>query len=95
MDTVATLPTPAAPRSRKPARSQARKSNDRVKASLLLPRPLDIKLTAMAALQGTDRSTLASRILADATRDIVVGWRSRPAESSLPAEENRPDTSAA
>ncbi len=50
-------------------------ANERMKCSLLLTRENDLRLTVLASLKGTDRSTLLNTILDDALRGVVVSLR--------------------
>lgn len=51
------------------------KAPERLKCSLLLTRENDLRLTVLASLKGTDRSTLLNTILDDALRGVVVSLR--------------------
>ena len=51
------------------------KAPERLKCSLLLTKENDLRLTVLASLKGTDRSTLINTILDDALRGVVVSLR--------------------
>lgn len=57
------------------ARAPKGKTPERLKCSLLLTRENDLRLTVLASLKGTDRSTLLNAILDDALRGVVVSLR--------------------
>ena len=60
------------------------KSNgaERLKCSLLLTPENDLRLTVLASLRGTDRSTLLNSILDDSLRGVVVSLRGALAAES-------------
>jgi hypothetical protein len=78
----------------KPAKGKA---SERLKCSLLLTRENDLRLTVLASLKGTDRSTLINAILDDALRGVVVSLRGALAseagagEGTLLAQEQESD----
>src|SRR3954452_16801215 len=51
------------------------KTPERLKCCLLLTRENDLRLTVLASLKGSDRSTLLNVILDDALRGVVVSLR--------------------
>lgn len=51
------------------------KAPERLKCSLLLTRENDLRLTVLASLKSTDRSSLLNAILDDALRGVVVSLR--------------------
>ncbi len=51
------------------------KATERHKCSLLLTPENDLRLTVLASLRNTDRSTLLNSILDDALRGVVVSLR--------------------
>src|SRR5512135_2664364 len=57
------------------AKPQKGKAAERLKCSLPLTRENDLRLTVLASLRGTDRSTLLNAILDDALRGVVVSLR--------------------
>ena len=57
------------------AKPQKGKSAERLKCSLLLTPENDLRLTVLASLRQTDRSTLLNSILDDALRGVVVSLR--------------------
>ncbi len=57
------------------------KSGERHKCSLLLTSENDLRLTVLASLRNTDRSTLLNSILDDALRGVVVSLRGALAEA--------------
>lgn len=57
------------------AKTPKGKAPERLKCSLLLTRENDLRLTVLASLKGTDRSTLLNTILDDALRGVVVSLR--------------------
>ncbi len=64
-------------KSKKGTRAKAPKNRapERLKCSLLLTRENDLRLTVLASLKNTDRSTLLNTILDDALRGVVVSLR--------------------
>lgn len=70
-------------RSRKGKGPKATKSKgaERLKCSLLLTPENDLRLTVLASLRNTDRSTLINTILDDALRGVVVSLRGALAEA--------------
>jgi hypothetical protein len=65
------------PKVKKPLRAKPPKGKtaERLKCSLLLTAENDLRLTVLASLRGTDRSTLLNAILDDALRGVVVSLR--------------------
>lgn len=63
------------------AKTAKGKTLERLKCSLLLTAENDLRLTVLATLRGTDRSTLLNSILDDALRGVVVSLRGSLAES--------------
>ncbi len=59
----------------KAAKTTKSKGAERLKCSLLLTPENDLRLTVLASLRGTDRSTLLNSILDDALRGVVVSLR--------------------
>ena len=59
----------------KSAKATKSKGVERLKCSLLLTPENDLRLTVLASLRGTDRSTLLNSILDDALRGVVVSLR--------------------
>ncbi len=59
----------------KAAKTTKSKGAERLKCSLLLTSENDLRLTVLASLRGTDRSTLLNSILDDALRGVVVSLR--------------------
>ncbi len=57
------------------AKTPKGKAPERLKCSLLLTKENDLRLTVVASLKGTDRSTLLNAILDDALRGVVVSLR--------------------
>ena len=66
----------------RPQRRPKNKGAERLKCSLLLTPENDLRLTVLAALRGTDRSTLLNSILDDALRGVVVSLRGPLASES-------------
>jgi hypothetical protein len=62
---------------KKPPRTkpQKGKATERLKCSLLLTPENDLRLTVLASLRGTDRSTLLNSILDETLRGVVVSLR--------------------
>lgn len=58
------------------------KAPERLKCSLLLSRENDLRLTVLASIKGTDRSSLINAILDDALRGVVVSLRGQLATES-------------
>src|SRR4051812_32158455 len=76
-------------KSRKPKGARTAKSRggpERLKCSLLLTKDNDLRLTVLASLRGTDRSTLLNSILDDALRGVVVSLRGALAIESSSSE---------
>jgi hypothetical protein len=69
------------------AKAPKGKSAERVKCSLLLTRENDLRLTVLASLKSTDRSTLLNSILDDALRGVVVSLRGQLATGESGAGE--------
>lgn len=65
------------PKGKKPPRAKPPrgKASERLKCSLLLTPENDLRLTVLATLRGTDRSTLLNSILDEALRGVVVSLR--------------------
>lgn len=65
------------PKGKRQARAKAPRSKggERLKCSLLLTKENDLRLTVLASLRGTDRSSLLNTILDDALRGVVVSLR--------------------
>lgn len=65
------------PKSKKSTRAKAPKPKtaERLKCSLLLTKENDLRLTVLASLRDTDRSSLLNTILDDALRGVVVSLR--------------------
>jgi hypothetical protein len=59
----------------KATRTTKNKGGERLKCSLLLTPENDLRLTVLASLRGTDRSTLLNGILDEALRGVVVSLR--------------------
>ena len=72
------------PKGKKPPRAKPQKGKaaERLKCSLLLTPENDLRLTVLASLRGTDRSTLLNSILDDALRGVVVSLRGSLAAES-------------
>ncbi len=70
-------------KTKKPPRAKPPKGKgaERLKCSLLLTPENDLRLTVLASLRGTDRSTLLNSILDDALRGVVVSLRGALAEA--------------
>lgn len=68
---------PGAAKGKKTSRAKTPKGKgpERLKCSLLLTPENDLRLTVLASLRGTDRSTLLNGILDDALRGVVVSLR--------------------
>lgn len=75
---------PGNAKGKKTTRAKAPKSRapERLKCSLLLTKENDLRLTVLASLKGTDRSTLLNSILDDALRGVVVSLRGQLATES-------------
>ena len=87
------------PKSKKTTKQKSPKSKapERLKCSLLLTKENDLRLTVLASLKGTDRSTLINTILDDALRGVVVSLRGQLATESGVGEggTTEPDSEAA
>lgn len=72
------------------------KGPERLKCSLLLTKENDLRLTVLASVKGTDRSTLLNGILDDALRGVVVSLRGQLATENGAGEGmgQEPDTEA-
>jgi hypothetical protein len=89
-------------KTKKPPRAKPPKgkSGERLKCSLLLTPENDLRLTVLASLRGTDRSTLLNSILDDALRGVVVSLRGPlsaeggAGEGSIDAEPSDPEAAA-
>jgi hypothetical protein len=57
------------------ARASKSKAPERLKCSLLLTRENDLRLTVLASLKNTDRSSLLNSILDESLRGVVVSLR--------------------
>lgn len=81
-------------RSKRAAKTKLQKSKapERLKCSLLLTRENDLRLTVLASVKGTDRSTLLNGILDDALRGVVVSLRGQLATESGAGEGTPPET---
>ena len=77
----------------KATKTTKNKGAERLKCSLLLTPENDLRLTVLAALRGTDRSTLLNSILDDALRGVVVSLRG-PLASESGAGEGDGETAA-
>jgi hypothetical protein len=79
------------------AKTPKGKVSERLKCSLLLTRENDLRLTVLASLKGTDRSTLINSILDDALRGVVVSLRgplateSGAGEGAVTASDSDPE----
>jgi hypothetical protein len=71
----------------KVTKSAKGKAPERLKCSLLLTRENDLRLTVLASVKGTDRSTLLNGILDDALRGVVVSLRGQLATESGAGED--------
>jgi hypothetical protein len=79
------------------AKAPKGKGPERLKCSLLLTKENDLRLTVLASIKGTDRSTLLNSILDDALRGVVVSLRGPLANESGAGEviATEADTEAA
>jgi hypothetical protein len=66
----------------KATKTTKNKGAERLKCSLLLTPENDLRLTVLAALRGTDRSTLLNSLLDDSLRGVVVSLRGQLATES-------------
>jgi hypothetical protein len=84
-------------RKSKAVRPQKSKATERLKCSLLLTKENDLRLTVLASVKGTDRSTLINAILDDALRGVVVSLRGQLATDGGAGEgtPSEADTDAA
>jgi hypothetical protein len=80
---------------KKPPRVKPQKGRtaERLKCSLLLTPENDLRLTVLASLRGTDRSTLLNSILDDALRGVVVSLRGPLSAETGGAGEGTAETS--
>jgi len=67
------------------------KAPERLKCSLLLTRENDLRLTVLASVKGTDRSTLLNGILDEALRGVVVSLRGQLATEGGAGEGATPE----
>ncbi len=87
-------------KTKKPPRAKPPKGKgaERLKCSLLLTAENDLRLTVLASLRKTDRSTLLNSILGEALRGVVVSLRGALAEAGGAgegtAELNDPEAAA-
>jgi hypothetical protein len=80
------------------AHATARKASQRDRCTLLLPSDLSLRLTVAAHLRGLDRSELATELLAEALRSIVISVRGQSPSSAKPdgdVSQESPETVAA
>ena len=82
---------------KKPPRAKAPKPKaaERIKCSLLLTKGNDLRLTVLASVKGTDRSTLLNTILDDALRGVVVSLRGPLADDAGEGIESMAEGEAA
>jgi hypothetical protein len=73
------------------AKAPRPKAAERVKCSLLLTKENDLRLTVLASLRDTDRSSLLNTILDDALRGVVVSLRGQLATGEG-GEETHPES---
>ena len=64
------------------ANAATRKISQRDRCTLLLPSDLSLRLTVAAHLKGCDRSELATELLGDALRSIVISVRGQSTGSA-------------
>lgn len=85
-----------APKSKRSTRAKAPKAKaaERLKCSLLLTKENDLRLTVLASVKGTDRSTLLNVILDDALRGVVVSLRGQLAAEREAGEGGEEETDA-
>ncbi len=69
------MSTEGKPKKSRATKTPKGKAPERLKCSLLLTRENDLRLTVLASVKGTDRSTLLNGILDDALRGVVVSLR--------------------
>ena len=81
-------PTTAQALKRTRAHATARKASQRDRCTLLLPSDLSLRLTVAAHLRGLDRSELATELLAEALRSIVISVRRHSPGSANPATDS-------
>lgn len=89
------MSTEAKTRKGKTARATRSKTAERLKCSLLLTPENDLRLTVLASLKKTDRSTLLNTILDDALRGVVVSLRGPLADGGAGESETDEDGPAA
>jgi hypothetical protein len=80
------------------AHATARKASQRDRCTLLLPSDLSLRLTVAAHLRGLDRSELATELLAEALRSIVISVRGHSpssASSTVDSSPASPETATA
>jgi hypothetical protein len=76
------MSTEGKPKRSRTTRTPKGKAPERLKCSLLLTRENDLRLTVLASVKGTDRSTLLNGILDEALRGVVVSLRGQLATES-------------
>ncbi len=69
------MSTEGKPKRSRTTKTPKGKAPERLKCSLLLTRENDLRLTVLASVKGTDRSTLLNGILDEALRGVVVSLR--------------------
>lgn len=85
-----------APRGRRSTRAKTSRTKgaERLKCSLLLTKENDLRLTVLASLRDTDRSSLLNTILDDALRGVVVSLRGQLATEQGGGEGPREEVDA-
>ena len=76
------MSTEGKPKRSRTTKTPKGKAPERLKCSLLLTRENDLRLTVLASVKGTDRSTLLNGILDEALRGVVVSLRGQLATES-------------
>jgi hypothetical protein len=76
------MSTEGKPKKSRATKTPKGKAPERLKCSLLLTRENDLRLTVLASVKGTDRSTLLNGILDEALRGVVVSLRGQLATES-------------
>jgi hypothetical protein len=80
------IQTATRPTKRRAAQQPGRRADGKDKCTLLLPSDLSIRLTVAAHLRGLDRSELATELLADALKYVVISLRGQNAGSANHAD---------
>jgi hypothetical protein len=82
------IQTASRPSKGRAAQQPGRRADGKDKCTLLLPSDLSIRLTVAAHLRGLDRSELATELLAEALKYVVISLRGQSPTSANPGVES-------